>query len=74
MHSVGIVLGSFWHRFGIVLGSCCHCFGIILGSFWDRFGGTGSSAAAPIAKKVIKKVLERHSLRQSINNLPGDPI
>ena len=37
-------------------------------------GGTGSSAAAPIAKKVIKKVLERHSLRQSINNLPGDAI
>ena len=37
-------------------------------------GGTGSSAAAPIAKKVIKKVLERHSLRQSINNLPGDSI
>ena len=26
-------------------------------------GGTGSSAAAPIAKKVIKKVLERHELR-----------
>ena len=37
-------------------------------------GGTGSKAAAPIAKKVIKKVLERHGLRQSINNLPGDPI
>ena len=37
-------------------------------------GGTGSSAAAPIAKKVIKKVLERHSLRQSIKNLPGDSI
>jgi len=37
-------------------------------------GGTGSSAAAPIAKKVIKKVLERHSLRQSLNNLPGDSI
>ena len=37
-------------------------------------GGTGSKAAAPIAKKVIKKVLERHSLRQSINNLPGDSI
>ncbi len=37
-------------------------------------GGTGSKAAAPIAKKVIKKVLERHSLRQSINNLPGDTI
>ena len=26
-------------------------------------GGTGSSIAAPIAKKVIKKVLERHKLR-----------
>jgi len=37
-------------------------------------GGTGSSAAAPIAKKVIKKVLERHSLRQSINSNVGDSI
>ena len=37
-------------------------------------GGTGSGAAAPIAKKVIKKVLERHNLRQSINNLQGDSI
>ena len=27
-------------------------------------GGTGSSAAAPIAKKVIRKVLDRHKLRQ----------
>ena len=27
-------------------------------------GGTGSSAAAPIAKKVIKKVLDRHQLRK----------
>jgi len=27
-------------------------------------GGTGSSAAAPIAKKVIKKVLDRHHLRK----------
>ena len=27
-------------------------------------GGTGSSAAAPIAKKVIKKVLDRHKLRE----------
>ena len=27
-------------------------------------GGTGSTAAAPIAKKVIKKVLERHELRK----------
>ena len=32
-------------------------------------GGSGSKAAAPIAKKVIKKVLDRHSLRQSTNNL-----
>jgi penicillin-binding protein 2 len=37
-------------------------------------GGSGSKAAAPIAKKVIKKVLERHDLRQSINNLLGDSI
>ena len=27
-------------------------------------GGTGSSAAAPLAKKLIKKVLERHKLRK----------
>ena len=27
-------------------------------------GGTGSSTAAPIAKKAIKKVLERHKLRK----------
>ena len=37
-------------------------------------GGSGSKAAAPIAKKVIKKVLERHSLRQSIHNQPGESI
>ena len=37
-------------------------------------GGSGSKAAAPIAKKVIKKVLERHDLRQSENNLLGDSI
>ena len=30
-------------------------------------GGSGASAAAPIAKKIIKKVLERHDLRQEIN-------
>ena len=36
-------------------------------------GGSGSSSAAPVAKKVIKKVLERHSLRQTINTL-GEPI
>ena len=28
-------------------------------------GGSGSSAAAPIAKKIIKKVLERDDLRNS---------
>ena len=27
-------------------------------------GGSGSSGAAPIAKKVIKKVLDRHQLRK----------
>ena len=32
-------------------------------------GGSGSSAAAPIAKKVIKKVLERHQARENINIL-----
>ena len=37
-------------------------------------GGSGSKAAAPIAKKVIQKVLERHSVRQSIINLQGDSI
>ncbi len=37
-------------------------------------GGSGSKAAAPIAKKVIKKVLERHDLRQSTNNLLGESI
>ena len=37
-------------------------------------GGTGSSAAAPIAKKVIKKTLERHNLRTSINTQIGEEI
>ncbi len=37
-------------------------------------GGTGSKSAAPIAKKIIKKVLERHNLRQSSNSLIGDPV
>jgi penicillin-binding protein 2 len=36
-------------------------------------GGSGSSAAAPIAKKVIKKVLERDELRESLN-LKGEDI
>ena len=29
-------------------------------------GGSGSKSAAPIAKEVIKKVLEKHSLRESM--------
>ncbi len=37
-------------------------------------GGTGSSSAAPIAKKVIKKVLERDQLRENIQNLTGEEI
>jgi penicillin-binding protein 2 len=31
-------------------------------------GGSGGSAAAPIAKKIIKKVIERDDLRLEINN------
>jgi len=31
-------------------------------------GGSGSKSAAPIAKQVIKKVLEKHSLRESLRN------
>ena len=31
-------------------------------------GGSGSSAAAPIASKIIKKVLERHELRSNYLN------
>ena len=37
-------------------------------------GGSGGSAAAPIAKKVIKKVLERDDLRQEANYLQGDSV
>ena len=37
-------------------------------------GGSGSSAAAPIAKKVIKKVLERHELRESNLNQIGAEV
>jgi penicillin-binding protein 2 len=32
-------------------------------------GGAGSSGAAPIAKKILEKVLERHQLRMKF--LPG---
>ena len=37
-------------------------------------GGSGGSAAAPIAKKIIKKVIERDSLRQEIKYSQGEPI
>ena len=37
-------------------------------------GGSGGKAAAPIAKKVIKKVLERHELRRNVNNLMGESV
>jgi penicillin-binding protein 2 len=37
-------------------------------------GGSGGKAAAPIAKKVIKKVLERHELRRGVNNLTGETV
>ena len=38
-------------------------------------GGSGSKSAAPIAKKVIKKLLERHPLRQQIHdNYKGEDV
>ena len=37
-------------------------------------GGSGGSAAAPIAKKIIKKVLERHDLRQDSSKVQGEAI
>ncbi len=37
-------------------------------------GGSGSKSAAPIAKKVIKKVLEKHALRDSQRNLTGETV
>ena len=37
-------------------------------------GGTGSGSAAPIAKKIIKKVLERDQLRDNVKNLTGEEI
>ena len=37
-------------------------------------GGSGGKTAAPIAKKVIKKVLERHELRRSANNKIGETV
>ena len=37
-------------------------------------GGSGSSSAAPIAKKIIKKVLDRHSSRQQASDILGEKI
>ena len=37
-------------------------------------GGSGGKAAAPIARKVIKKVIERDSLRQEVNYSTGETI
>ena len=37
-------------------------------------GGSGGKAAAPIAKKVIKKVLERHEMRRSVSNTIGESV
>ena len=37
-------------------------------------GGSGGKAAAPIAKKVIKKVLERHELRRNESNMIGESV
>ena len=37
-------------------------------------GGSGSSSAAPVAKKIIKKVLERDSLRQTASTSTGEQI
>jgi len=34
-------------------------------------GGSGSSAAAPVAKKVIGKLIERHNLRMAKKNSLG---
>ncbi len=37
-------------------------------------GGSGGKTAAPIAKKVIKKVLERHELRRNTNSQIGENV
>ena len=37
-------------------------------------GGSGGSAAAPLAKKIIKKVIERHDLRKEINYSKGGSV
>ena len=37
-------------------------------------GGSGGKTAAPIAKKVIKKVLERHDLRKAATSTLGENV
>ncbi len=37
-------------------------------------GGSGSSAAAPLAKKLIKKIIERHELRSSYSNQNNENV
>ena len=37
-------------------------------------GGSGSSAAAPIAKKLFKLILDRHELREKIKNKKTENI
>ena len=37
-------------------------------------GGSGGKTAAPIAKKVIKKVLERHDLRKAAGSSLGENV
>jgi len=37
-------------------------------------GGSGSSVAAPIAKQVIKKVIERHEIRTTHTNHSGQNV
>ena len=31
-------------------------------------GGSGSKAAAPLASKLIKRIIDRHKLREQFNN------
>ena len=78
----GIVLeGTEWWEDEIEYESRDHALFIAFAPYEDpkyaisvvvEHGGSGGSAAAPIAKKVIKKVLERHDLRQEVNNLIGE--
>ena len=37
-------------------------------SVFVEHGGNGSTTAAPMAKKLFKLIIDRHSLRESINN------